>query len=504
MADAIPMIAWWFIDKRKALETEQKYRETNKKIAEVLLAQEQERQARQEVEHREEQERSARKEAESREKRERSARQEAERRAGQEILAREKAEQKEKQERLTRENLERKQESERLALVDAEKRKAEALAALEEAKRKEEQERLARHEAEERVKQEHLAREQAEQREEQERLAREEAQHREQRERSSREIAERELEKERLARQKAEQREQQERSVREQAEQELEKERLARQAAEHREEQERLARNLAEHNEYLAKEAVKVERYERELRELGILPGRKITDTDIKYARAVAGYEEGYANIAVVGSRGTGKSSLINSLRGLSHNDKDAAEVGEVETTLRRKRYRDKGHGVVWYDIPGAGTRNISAWEYYYGNDLYAYDKIVFVHGTTLTESDLRILKLCQYRKQPWVSVRSKADLHIWNYKRRRGMRPTEARQCYIDAVRADMDMYNERSKNSAEEFKISVKDYLVSDVGILQLVTGCEPSDDPAEQVIDEEVFLKELGLVSVDVDGK
>ncbi|KAI1644214.1 interferon-inducible GTPase-domain-containing protein [Daldinia loculata] len=447
MAETIPMIAWWFLDKKKAFETEQKYKETNKKITEVLLAQEQERSARQEAERKEEQERQARKEAERREKQER--------------IAREQAELREDQERLARENSEHREAQERLAREEAESR--------------EEQERLARNLAEAREKEERIAREQAEQREGQERLARREA----------------------------EQREKQERLARQQAECREEQERLARREAELREEQGRSALELAQLNERLAREAERKERYERELRELGVLPDRKITDADIKYARAVAGYEDGCVNIALIGSQGTGKSSLINSLRGLSHGDRDAAEVGDIETTLRRKKYRDS-KSIVWYDIPGSGTRNVSAWQYYYDNDLYIYDKIVFVHGKILTESDLRILKLCQYRKQEWVSVRSKADLHIWSYKRRRGMCPAEARQCYIDAVRSDTATYNARDENSVEDLKLSVKDYIVSDMGVLQLVTGSEPSEDPIEQVIDEAAFLEDLGLSPGRVESK
>ncbi|KAI0846458.1 interferon-inducible GTPase-domain-containing protein [Daldinia vernicosa] len=438
--ETIPMIAWWFLDKKKAFETEQKYKETNKRITEVLLAQEQERSARQEAERKEEQERLARKEAEHRENQER--------------IAREQAELREDQERLAREHSERREAQERLAREEAESR--------------EEQERLARNVAEAREIQERIAREQAEQREGQERLARREA----------------------------EQREKQERLAREQAEYREEQERLARQEAELREEQGRLALERAELNERLAREAERKERYWRELRELGVLPDSKITDADIKYARTVAGYEDGAVNIALIGNRGTGKSSLINSLRGLSHGDREAAEVGDVETTLRRKKYRDS-KGFVWYDMPGSGTRNISAWQYYYDNDLYIYDKIVLVHGSALTESDLRVLKLCQYRKQEWVSVRSKADLHIWNYKRRRGMCAADARQFYIDAVRSDTSTYNARNGDSVEDLKLSVKDYIVSDMGVFQLVTGSKPFEDPVQQVIDEAGFLEELGLL-------
>ncbi|KAI1803142.1 interferon-inducible GTPase-domain-containing protein [Daldinia bambusicola] len=447
MAEAIPIIAWWFIDKKKALETEQKYRETNKRIAEALAAQEQERAARQEVERKEEQERLGRQEAESREK----------------------------QERLARENAERKEEQERLARQETERRAEEDRLAREQAEYNVEQERLARREAENRVQEERQAREDAEQREEKERLARQEVEHR--------------LEQECLAR--------------EQAERRVEQERLARQEAERKEEEARRARDVAEHNEKMGREANEKERYERELRDLGVpADSETMIDAAIKDAREMAGYEESCVNIAVIGSPGAGKSSLVNSLRGLSRDDRGAAKVGEGTTThpppWMRAKYKDDYHkNVVWYDIPASETRNVSAFDYYLYNDLYIFDKIVFVHNTKLTKSDLRVLKLCQYRKQDWISVRSKADFQIWNCKRRKGIPLAEARQCYIDAVQADMAAYDDaQGENMVPELKLSVKDYIVSEVGVLQLVTGSEPSDDPFEQLIDEAAFLEKLGL--------
>ena len=45
-------------------------------------------------------------------------------------------------------------------------------------------------------------------------------------------------------------------------------------------------------------------------------------------------------NIAVTGEPGTGKSSFINALRGMEHDEEGAAPTGLVETTLERISYK--------------------------------------------------------------------------------------------------------------------------------------------------------------------
>ncbi len=62
-------------------------------------------------------------------------------------------------------------------------------------------------------------------------------------------------------------------------------------------------------------------------------------------------------NIAVAGGSGVGKSTLINTFRGLSANDIDAAPVGVVETTKKVIEYNDPKHPeFIYWDLPGCGT----------------------------------------------------------------------------------------------------------------------------------------------------
>ncbi len=43
------------------------------------------------------------------------------------------------------------------------------------------------------------------------------------------------------------------------------------------------------------------------------------------------------------------------------------------------------------YDLPGAGTQSVTAYGYYYSQKLFAYDKVILVHETTLTEVSLTV-----------------------------------------------------------------------------------------------------------------
>jgi interferon gamma inducible protein 47 len=63
-------------------------------------------------------------------------------------------------------------------------------------------------------------------------------------------------------------------------------------------------------------------------------------------------------NIALIGDRGCGKSTLINTLRNLFPWDKDAAKVGVTECTNFPSPYlHPKNENLVMWDLPGFGTK---------------------------------------------------------------------------------------------------------------------------------------------------
>ena len=59
-------------------------------------------------------------------------------------------------------------------------------------------------------------------------------------------------------------------------------------------------------------------------------------------------------NIAVVGKAGCGKSTLINSLRGMYPSNEGAAKIGIVEPTLELTAYvHPENENIVLWDFPG-------------------------------------------------------------------------------------------------------------------------------------------------------
>lgn len=93
--------------------------------------------------------------------------------------------------------------------------------------------------------------------------------------------------------------------------------------------------------------------------------------------------------------------------------------------------------------------------------------------------------------------MRSKADEHIRNCKRNAGHTTVEAaRDDYIRQVRDEMAAKNEEARKS-QALCPNYIDHIVCEMGVTQLVNGETPSEDPYEQVIDEDRLLKKLELM-------
>lgn len=58
--------------------------------------------------------------------------------------------------------------------------------------------------------------------------------------------------------------------------------------------------------------------------------------------------------------------------------------------TLERHRYPDPIHaGFVWYNTRGSGTESVTAYDYYYSQQLYVYDLVVLVYDSILMQVSL-------------------------------------------------------------------------------------------------------------------
>jgi interferon gamma inducible protein 47 len=119
-------------------------------------------------------------------------------------------------------------------------------------------------------------------------------------------------------------------------------------------------------------------------------------------------------NIAITGDSGTGKSTIINTLRGLRNNDPNAAQVGTVETTMTPTAYKHPNFpNVIFWDLPGVGTPKNPQATYKKRMNLKMYDFFIITISSRFTENTLWLAKTLTKLRKPYFMVRSKLDLEI-------------------------------------------------------------------------------------------
>ena len=119
----------------------------------------------------------------------------------------------------------------------------------------------------------------------------------------------------------------------------------------------------------------------------GIQPEVWPTEEEFQSAKTRIEYDPEKLHLAICGSSGSGKSSLINAFRGLKNHANGAASTGVTETTMSTTRYPDPHKEIprsrfVWYDVPGAGTLNVPGWQYFNEQGLFIFDIIILVYDS--------------------------------------------------------------------------------------------------------------------------
>ncbi|KAF9045517.1 P-loop containing nucleoside triphosphate hydrolase protein, partial [Panaeolus papilionaceus] len=121
-------------------------------------------------------------------------------------------------------------------------------------------------------------------------------------------------------------------------------------------------------------------------------------------------------NVAIVGESGMGKSTLLNSLRGLLPSDPGAAIPGFNEATMSVQGYSDRYHEWIrWYDVPGANTPTITGWRYFTHQGLFIFDALLVVFCDRFTQTTGTLVSNAEECGIPIFLVRTKADQLIQN-----------------------------------------------------------------------------------------
>jgi ribosome biogenesis GTPase A len=118
---------------------------------------------------------------------------------------------------------------------------------------------------------------------------------------------------------------------------------------------------------------------------MGLQPVVWPTEEEFNNVKKRVQYRSDRLHVALCGSSGTGKSSLINAVRGLPNQDDGAAPTGVA--TMNTQRYpdirkEDPFPRFVWFDIPGGGGGKITDWHYFTNQGLFVFDVILVVYDT--------------------------------------------------------------------------------------------------------------------------
>jgi len=115
-------------------------------------------------------------------------------------------------------------------------------------------------------------------------------------------------------------------------------------------------------------------------------------------------------NVAVTGKTGSGKSSFVNALRGVSEEDDGAAPTAVTETTMKATMYEHPMPNVKIWDLPGIGTPNFKADRYLKDVKFDTYDFFIILSSERFMQNDIMLAKEIRKRKKSFYFVRSKID----------------------------------------------------------------------------------------------
>lgn len=126
-------------------------------------------------------------------------------------------------------------------------------------------------------------------------------------------------------------------------------------------------------------------------------------------------------NIGITGQSGSGKSTFINAIRGVEPSDGEAAPTDCVETTMQVKDYHHPNYpNVVFWDLPGVGTRKFPAETYLTDVKFERFDFFIIISDTRFRENDVNLATEIQKMGKKFYFVRSKIDNDLRAEKKKR------------------------------------------------------------------------------------
>ncbi|KAM4826534.1 interferon-gamma-inducible GTPase 10-like [Thomomys bottae] len=144
-----------------------------------------------------------------------------------------------------------------------------------------------------------------------------------------------------------------------------------------------------------------------------------LKDVVDKIQESLSAAENAPLDVAVIGGSGVGKSSFINALRGLGHDEEGSARVGVVDTTTKKIPYKHpKYSNVTFWDLPGTGTPQFSPESYLETVGFSQYDFFILVSASRFTCNDAVLAQKITEMGKKLYFMRSKVDTDLYNEQR--------------------------------------------------------------------------------------
>eukprot|EP01055_Gregarina_sp_Pseudo9_P000578 Gregarina_sp_Pseudo_9__577@NODE_1370_length_1658_cov_28_806053_g1279_i0_p1_GENE_NODE_1370_length_1658_cov_28_806053_g1279_i0NODE_1370_length_1658_cov_28_806053_g1279_i0_p1_ORF_typecomplete_len412_score45_77IIGP/PF05049_13/6_8e33FeoB_N/PF02421_18/1_3e05RsgA_GTPase/PF03193_16/0_00021RsgA_GTPase/PF03193_16/1_3e02MMR_HSR1/PF01926_23/0_00012ABC_tran/PF00005_27/5_3e03ABC_tran/PF00005_27/0_0013MeaB/PF03308_16/0_00059MeaB/PF03308_16/5_1e03AIG1/PF04548_16/0_0017Dynamin_N/PF00350_23/2_7e03Dynamin_N/PF0035 len=215
-----------------------------------------------------------------------------------------------------------------------------------------------------------------------------------------------------------------------------------------------------------------------------------------RLAVSVSPHATKFAYIAVVGAGGAGKSSLINSVRGLRKKDQGAAPVNSVQSPGSEAKpkcsmpYLVSNIPVILFEVPGFGGMDCVRWNFWEEHDLCAFDALILVWDSRLTDTDVSIISNCLSMSVRIIVVRNKTDVDLSSLMEEVN-NDAEIQELKKEYKHSSQHLLKKSLDGVSGSTRDGYESFLLNERSLRSLIKGRRGTDRVA---MDEEKFLEAL----------